>query len=237
MQLLAIIPLLLLQPITVITTTTDNDNDNMEKTEKGGVRRDDEGSVKISLFDRGDDRGPNLQCDPGDDGSKAGTRSDIPFGDCCQGKERNELFDSASHNQAEGWESVAIYSGNDRGPYNTFARSTSSSDIKCLDGGEQGWTISGAAVGGSTGDGDGDDGGGNDAAMEEKRGENKPKKRARRANMYSFLIRETMYHIEINSSLGETYRNLATKAEQREFMIEHGKAEPYKRGSRLWATG
>ncbi|KAK2598640.1 hypothetical protein N8I77_012035 [Diaporthe amygdali] len=208
----------------------------MEKMKAGGVRHDDEGPVNITLFDRGDDEGPNLQCDPGDDGSKAVTCRETPFGDCCQGEERNELIDSASNNQAEGWKSFAIYSGNDRSPCNTFARSTSSSDIKCLDGGEQGWTISGAAVEGSTGDGDGDNGGGNDAAVEENRGGNKPKKRARRANLYSFLLRETMYHIEINSSLGETYRNLATKAEQREFMIEHGKAEPYNRGSRLWAA-
>lgn len=126
--------------------------------------------------------------------------------------------------------------GNDRSPCNTFTGSTSSSDIKCSDGGEQSQTISGAAVEGSTGDGDGDGGGGNEATMEKNTEEDKPKKRAVRANMYAFITRDTIYHIEIKSALGETYRSLPTKAEQREFMIKHGKAKPYNLSCRLGAV-
>lgn len=71
----------------------------------------------------------------------------------------------------------------------------------------------------------GGNGGGNDASIQ-KGGTSKPKKRAVRAEWYTFQFRGMMYHIRMNSSLGETYRNLATKAEQREFAMEHGEAEP-----------
>lgn len=162
----------------------------MEKMKAGGLRRDDEGPIEISLSDRGDDERPKLQ-------------SDI---------------------------------GNDRSPCNTFARSTSSSNTKCLDGGEPERTNTGATVEGCTGDGEGKDGGGNDATMDKNTEEDKPQKRAVRANMYAFIIRDTIYQIEIKSSLGETYRNLPTKAEQREFMIKHGKAKPNNLSGRLWAV-
>lgn len=162
----------------------------MEKMNAGGVRRDDEGPIEISLSDGDDDERPKLQ-------------SDI---------------------------------GNDRSPCDTFTGSTSSSDIKCPDGGEQETTNSGAAAEGSSGDADGDDGGGNDATMEKNTEEDKPQKRAVRANMYAFITRDTIYHIEIKSSLGETYRNLPTKAEQREFMIKHGKAKPNNLSCRLRAV-
>lgn len=159
----------------------------MEKMKASRVRGSDMGPNNMRFFDWGDNKGPILQCDPGDEGSKAVT---------C----------------------------------------TSSSDIKSLDGGEPERTNSGASAEHSTGDGDGDDRGGNDATMEENIEEEKPQKRAVRANLYAFIIRDTIYHIEIKSSLGETYRNLATKAEQREFMIKHGMAKPYNPGGRLWAV-
>lgn len=73
----------------------------------------------------------------------------------------------------------------------------------------------------------------NDASTEENREGSKPKKRAVRAEWYSFIYRGTMYHIKMNSPLGETYKSLATKAEQRNFMIENGEAEPYICGSRV----
>ena len=88
---------------------------------------------------------------------------------------------------------------------------------------------------GSSGDDDGDSGG-NDASMGEKRWEIKPKKRAVRADWYSFYFRGMIYNIKMNSSLGETYRNLATKAEQRNFMIEKGEAEPRISGRRVRAA-
>lgn len=64
----------------------------------------------------------------------------------------------------------------------------------------------------------------------------KPKKCAVRANWRSFLSHGTMYHIKMNSSLRETYRNLATKAERRNFIIGNGEAEPYIGGSRVRAA-
>ncbi|KAJ0115203.1 hypothetical protein J7T55_001613 [Diaporthe amygdali] len=76
-------------------------------------------------------------------------------------------------------------------------------------------------VEGSNGDGD-------DAATEEKMGKNeKKKKRAVRATLYTARYDGKLYHVPINSSLGEAYRNLVTKAERLEFMIKNGVAEPY----------
>lgn len=69
-------------------------------------------------------------------------------------------------------------------------------------------------------------GGGDDASIKENRGASKPKKRAVRAEWYTFTFRGMNYYIRMNSSLGETYRNLATKAEQREFAMEHGEPVP-----------
>lgn len=85
---------------------------------------------------------------------------------------------------------------------------------------------------------DGDDsgggnGGGHDASIQDNGEASKPKKRAVRAEWYTFTFRGMMYHIRINSSLGETYRNLPTKAEQREFAMEHGEAEPAFKGRRM----
>lgn len=82
----------------------------------------------------------------------------------------------------------------------------------------------------------GGSGSGNDASIQENRGQSKPKKRAVRAEWYTYHYRGMMYHIRINSSLGETYRNLATKAEQREFAMEHGEAEPGFTGPRVKAA-
>lgn len=204
----------------------------MEKVKPGGVRRETTGPVKISLFAGNDDEEANPHCGEGEEGAKAVSCRTLPSSDCCQDGD-DELFESANKNQADGRTSSAICTGNDDSPCNTLLRSTNSRDITCLAGGEQGRTISGAPVEGSAGDGDGHgDGGGNNAST----GEKKRKKRAVRAQWYSFQFRGMMYHIKINSSLGETYKSLATKAEQREFMIEHGEAEPYVSGCRLRAA-
>ncbi|KAG6359804.1 hypothetical protein INS49_010857 [Diaporthe citri] len=206
----------------------------MEKVKPGGVSRDNTGPVKISLFDQGNDEEANLRCDEGEEGEKAVSCRILPSSHLCQGGD-DEMFNSANNNQAEGWTRFAISSSNDHNPCHTFLQSTNSRDIISLDGGEQGMIISGAFVEGSSGDGD-DDGGGNNASTEENRGESEPKKRAVRADWYSFFFRGTVYHIKMNSSLGETYQSLATKAEQRNFMIENGEAEPYICGSRVRAA-
>lgn len=85
-------------------------------------------------------------------------------------------------------------------------------------------TVLGASVEGDNSGGG--NGGGNDASIHENGGPSKPKKRAVRADWYTFQFHGMMYHIRMNSSLGDTYRSLATKAEQREFAMEHGEAEP-----------
>lgn len=85
-------------------------------------------------------------------------------------------------------------------------------------------TIFGASVEGDNSGGG--NGGGNDASIRDNRGASKPKKRAVPAEWYTFTFRGMNYHIRMHSSLGETYRNLATKAEQREFAMEHGEPEP-----------
>lgn len=90
-------------------------------------------------------------------------------------------------------------------------------------------TIFGTSVGGDNGgggNGGGGNGGGDDASIQENRGASKPKRRAVRAEWYTFTFRGMNYHIRMNSSLGETFRNLATKAEQREFAMEHGEPVP-----------
>lgn len=103
MQLFALIPLLLLlfQPVSTLATTPDNDH--MEKLKPGGVRREDTGPVKISLYDYGDSGNeyPNLTCDEGDEEDKAVTCKPLLFSNCCQG-ENNELFDSARFDQIDG---------------------------------------------------------------------------------------------------------------------------------------
>lgn len=68
--------------------------------------------------------------------------------------------------------------------------------------------------------------GGNDATTEENGELNKPKRRAVRAEWYTLMFRGTMYQIKTNSPLGETYRNLATKAEQRDSLMEYGEKDP-----------
>lgn len=210
-------------PVSGLATTPDNDH--MERLKPGGVRRDDTGPVRISLYDQGEDEDgePNLTCDEGERGEKAVTCRLLPFGDCCQGGD-NELFDSSRYDQVDGWTSFGIYSGNSGDPCGVLLKSNKDWDITCLAGGDQGMTIFGASVEGD--DGGGGDGGGNDASIQDNGGASKPKKRAVRADWYTFQYRGMMYHIKMNSSLGETYRNLATKAEQREFAMEHGEPEP-----------
>lgn len=224
MQRVALIPLLPLQPIDFLTITTDNRK--MDNGKPAVTRRDDKGTAEMSLHDRGDQEEPNLNCDKTDEERQV-TCSHLPFADCCQAGE-NELSNSTNHNHTEGWTSFTICSGNNRAPYRTRTGATSSSDTKCLASGESGLTVPGAAMEGSTGDGDG--GNDDDAAAGENRGGTEPKKRAVRANLYAYRIAGTIYHITINSPLGEAYRNLSTKAEQREFMIRNGAAKPYVRG-------
>lgn len=197
----------------------------MERLKPGGVRREDTGPVKISLYDHGesDNEDPNLTCDEGDEGEKATTCRLLPFGDCCQGG-NNELFDSARFDEIDGWTSFAIYTGNDRDPCGILLSSTKDWDKTCLAGGEHGMTIFGAAV--ESDNSGGGDGGGDDASTRENMRAIKRKKRAVRAEWYTFTFRGMNYHIRMNSSLGETYRNLATKAEQREFAMEHGEPVP-----------
>ncbi|KAJ0109369.1 hypothetical protein J7T55_000294 [Diaporthe amygdali] len=101
------------------------------------------------------------------------------------------------------------------------------------DRGEHGITNSGASVEGDNSGGG--NGGGNNVSIQDNRGASKPKKRAVRADWYTFTFLGMNYHIRMNSSLGETYRNLATKAEQREFAMEHGEPEPVV-GRRVWAA-
>lgn len=75
----------------------------MERLKPGGVRREDTGPVKISLYDQGESNNedPNLTCGEGDEGEKAVMGRLLPFGDCCQGG-NNELFDSARFEQVDG---------------------------------------------------------------------------------------------------------------------------------------
>lgn len=73
---------------------------------------------------------------------------------------------------------------------------------------------------------DGGNGGGDDASLQENWGEIKPKKRAVRAEWYTFSYRGMDYYINRYSSLGETFRNLRTKAERRDFAMEHGEPSP-----------
>lgn len=86
----------------------------MEKLKPGGVRREDTGPVRMSLYDHGesDYEDPNLTCDEGNGGEKAVTCRLLPFGDCCQGG--NELFDSARFDQVAGWTSFTLNTGNGR---------------------------------------------------------------------------------------------------------------------------
>lgn len=225
MQLLALIPLLLLllQPISVLATTPNNDH--MEKLKPGGVRREDTRPVRISFYDRGESKNEdrNLTCDEGDKGEKAVACRPLPFGDCCQGGNK-ELFDSARSDQVDGWTSFAVYTDNDRNSCGISPKSTKDSDITCLAGGEHGMTIFSVSLEGDNSGGG--DGGGDDASIRENMGASKRKKRAVRAEWYTFTFRGMNYHIRMNSSLGETYRNLATKAEQREFAMEHGEPVP-----------
>lgn len=197
----------------------------MERLKLGGVRREDTDPLRISLYDQDESNNedPNLTCDEGDEGEKAVTGRLLPFGDCCQG-ENNELFDSARFDQVDGWTNFAIYTGNDRNPCGILLRSTKDWDTTCFAGGEHGMTTFGASVEGDNSGGG--NSGGKDASVQENRGESKPKKRAVRAEWYTFTFRGMNYHIRMNSSLGETYRNLATKAEQREFAMEHGEPQP-----------
>lgn len=199
----------------------------MEKLKPGGVRREDTGPLRMSLYDQGegDYGGPNLTCDEGHEREKVVTCRLLPFGDCCQGG-NNELFDSARFDQVAGWTSFALNTGNGHNPCGILLRSTKDCtwDITCLAGDEHGMTILGASVEGDNSGGG--NGGGNDASIQDSRGKSKPKKRAVRADWYTFTFRGMRYHIRINTSLGETYRSLATKAEQREFAMEHGEPEP-----------
>lgn len=115
------------------------------------------------------------------------------------------------------------------GPCSVLLKSTTDPDVDCMDGGEHVMTISDGAVEGNDGDGDG-----KDASMQENK-EPVKRKRVHHPTLYTWLVRGMKYHIEINSPLGETYRNLSTRAEQRAFAMEHGTQRPAQ-GTRLWAA-
>lgn len=125
-------------PVCGVATTPDNDH--LEGLKPGGVRRQNTGPVRISLYDQGesDNEDPNLTCDEGDDGEKAVTCRLLPFGDRCQGG-NNELFDSARFDQVDGWTT-----GNERDPCGILLSSTKDWGFTCLAGGEHGMTIFGA---------------------------------------------------------------------------------------------
>lgn len=107
-----------------------------------------------------------------------------------------------------------VGSGDDKEPSLTCGDSTPDLGVACDNLSDR--------VKGSNGDGD-------DTAMEEKMGKNeKKKKRAVRATLYTARYDGKLYHVPIHSSLGEAYRNLVTKTERLEFMIERGLAQPYR---------
>lgn len=228
MQLVGItlLQVLFFHPLPVLTTTTDTNN--MDRDHPAGVRRDDEGRIDITLSESAGDEDASLECDVSDP-ERGMPCSDLPSGDCCQ-VEHNELFDSARNNKAPRWTSFSVYSGDDRNPCQQIITSTSSADTDCLAGGPAGSSITGAAVEGSTGDGDGD--GKNTTTDENGEKNDKKKKRAVRANLYSYRVGGTIYHIPIKSSLGEVYRNLP-RAQQLDFMIKNGLAKPYSDTGRL----
>lgn len=185
----------------------------MDSGKPAGVRRDDKGPVNITFCGSGGNDEPHLTCDD----SKVGnglTCNDLQFGGSCQGEIDNEPLGSAKKDQPEGWTSHTVYSGNSEDTCRQIMTNT-----KCD---SSGLTISGAAVEGSNG-------GGDDAATEMEMGKNeKKKKRAVRATLYTTHYDGMLYDIPIHSSLGEAYRKLVTRDERREFMIQNGVARPYK---------
>lgn len=56
----------------------------------------------------------------------------------------------------------------------------------------------------------------------------KKKKRAVRATLYTTHHDGMLYDIPIHSPLGEAYRKLVNREEKREFMIQNGWVRPYK---------
>lgn len=129
-----------------------------------------------------------------------------PLGRCGQAEEDNKQFDSVWNDQSEGQTAFGVPSSNKDNP--------------CLPGCYSELTMSGNAVHGLNGDGD-------HATTEEKTGENETKKKhAHRATLYTNRYKGILYHVPINSSLGETYRSLVDKAERLEFMMKNGEERP-----------
>lgn len=142
----------------------------MGSDKPAGVRRDDKWPVNINMEGSGDNEGPNQICDTlvPENGVLC---INLLFGDCRQGEDDNELFDSASNSRLGGQTSFAVYSSaHSDDPCGQIMTRTRSNDLSCLPGGSPGHTTSGAAVEDSNGDGD-------DAAAEKNTGKNEKKKK------------------------------------------------------------
>ena len=89
-------------------------------------------------------------------------------------------------------------------------------------------TITGAAVEGSIVEGGAEEkGDANDATTEDGIMKKAKKKRAVRATLYTYRNAEgAMYHIPINSTLGDEYRTLTSREERVKFMAKNGTAKP-----------
>ncbi|GAB1316869.1 hypothetical protein MFIFM68171_07079 [Madurella fahalii] len=199
--------LLLLQSTTTLAIVMASDTPGSAPVEK---RNGDTGPVTITLWTSGDNTQPNLNCDDSD--LELGvTCDDIPFNECCFGVEDGELFDSANHNQARGWRKLGVYAGV-ADPCETVIQEKKKF---CLAGSPSGMSITGAIVKGPSGRKKREDG-----SVEG------PKPRGVRANKYTVRVRDTDYHVDIDSPLGEQYRNLTSIEAKRDFMLKHGEPRP-----------
>lgn len=210
-QLVVLISTLLLLLQTIAVLTTSSGTNNMDSGKPAGVHRDDKGPVNITFCRSGDNDEPNLTCDDSNVGNGV-TCNDLQCAGSCQGEIDNEPLGNAKKDQHEGWTSHTVYSGNSKDTCRQILTNT-----RCD---SSGLTISGAAVEDSNG-------GGHDSATQNKVRENEKKKRAVRATLYTCRYKGMLYDIPIHSLLGEAYRNLVTKEERCEFMIQNGVARPY----------
>ncbi|KAK8055584.1 hypothetical protein PG993_000811 [Apiospora rasikravindrae] len=107
--------------------------------------------------------------------------------------------------------------------YATLATSMTDSNVKRLADDQAGSTLTGAAT-------DGVKELSNSQSPGSPFSEEKPKKRRTvHANMHTLVdyTGQMIYHIPINSALGEQYRTLTSKAEKVAFYREHGRPEPF----------
>ncbi|GAB1316798.1 hypothetical protein MFIFM68171_07008 [Madurella fahalii] len=195
-----------------IAMTTDKMDSSLEQ--HGVVKRSDNGEsgpVDITLWQGPDDGEPNLTCDDAD-ADLGVTCEDLPFGDCCMGESDDDIFDSADHNEPTGWTNFGIYAGPLADPCQQLLERKRE---VCLAGSSHGSTVTGASVEGPS------------AARKRQDGSTSGlARRAVRPNKYTHRIRDTDYHLDINSPLGEEYRNLTSKEAKRAFMIKYGEPKP-----------